>query len=317
MQTVNSQQPSSTVPPKSHHYNPQVYLRQFVNPASKKQLWEFDLGQGTAALSSPKDSGCEDFYHSFDLADGTRDDSSIEQSFQSIENKLPKLFETIRHKLPMTQDTWLTLFLFAALQRARCPKALHSIQDGLSRVYAHAFEIMKHTPSFAASMKKHGLDLEEVRKHEFKITADRGHTLLTLLSANADGSLPHTFNRMKWTFLVAPPQKYFFTSDDPVCCWADRDPASPFHAAVGPANSDAEITFPLSRRTCAFAAWERRSPDLYTNAIPAQVDAVNHRTMFNTRRFLYGPTNDPAILALVRTNAKRRASAPAANSPAI
>jgi len=92
--------------PKSHHYNPQVYLRQFVNPASKKQLWEFDLRRGTVTLSSPKESGCEDFYHSFDRADGIRDHVSIEQSFHSIENKLPKFFETIRHKHPMSQDTW-------------------------------------------------------------------------------------------------------------------------------------------------------------------------------------------------------------------
>jgi uncharacterized protein DUF4238 len=293
--------------PKTHHYNPQVYLRQFVNPASKKELWEFDIRHGTAKLSTPKASGCEDFYHSFDRADGTRDDTSLEQSFHSLENRLPKLFETIRHNRPMSQETWLSLFLFAALQRARGPRALYSIQDGLSRVYEHAFEIMKHSPAFAASMSKATLDPEAVRKTKFKITADRGHTLLTLLATNADGSLVKTFNRMKWAFFVAPPQKYFFTSDDPVCCWADRDSTSPFRGAVGPANPDAEVTFPLSRRTCAFAAWKPRAVDLYTPASATQVDAINHRTAFNGWHFLYGSTKDPNILALVEQIAKARA----------
>jgi hypothetical protein len=296
--------------PKSHHFNPQVYLRQFTNPASRKDLWQYDLRQGTVSRSSPKASGCEDFYHSFELKDDGRDDASLEQSFHSIENKLPKLFETLRHKRPLLEDNWLTLFLFAALQRTRCPKALRSTQDGLSKVYQHAYEIMKHSPSFSASMKEKGLDPEAIRKADISVTADRGTTLLTLLAANADGSLVKTFNRMKWTFLVAPPGHYFYTSDDPVCCWADRDPKSPFHAAVGPANSDAEVTLPLSRRACAFASWSKKSSTLYTDASSGQVEAVNYRTAMNGFHFLYGPTNDSALLSLVKRRAEIRQQPP-------
>jgi len=74
---------------KSHHYNPQVYLKQFVDPHRKKELWEYDLRTGAVKLSSPKKSGCEDYYHSIVGKDGARDDKAVEESFSVIENRLP------------------------------------------------------------------------------------------------------------------------------------------------------------------------------------------------------------------------------------
>src|SRR6266498_2061015 len=114
---------------RSHHYNPQVYLRQFTNPARKKELWEYDLTQGTAKKSTPKLCGCEDYYHSFQRKDGVRDDDSIEMSLGRIENRLPKLFEAVRNKQPLPMGLWCRLFAFAALQRARSPVAIHSLQN--------------------------------------------------------------------------------------------------------------------------------------------------------------------------------------------
>jgi hypothetical protein len=140
------------VPPISHHYNPQVYLRQFVNPARKNELWEFDLLTGTAKKSKPKDCGCEDFYHSFTREDGSRDDETIEKSFHTLENNLPKLFECIRHSRPLSEQVFSSLMTFAALQRARCPMAVHSIQEGMSKVYQYAFDVMKHSPNFEKAM---------------------------------------------------------------------------------------------------------------------------------------------------------------------
>jgi hypothetical protein len=294
------------MPPKSHHYNPKVYLRQFVNPGKKNVLWEFDLRQGTAEPSSPKRSGCEDYYHSFDTAEGVRDDASIEESFKNIENKLPKLFKLLRNQSPIPTDAWGILFLFASLQRARCPKAIDSMQTGLSEIHAKRFELIKSTPSFAADIKKRGFDPELIRNTEFEITADRGTTLLMMLSVFADGKLARLFARMKWSFLVAPPAMYFWTSDDPVCCWADREPTNFLSAVVAPRHSDVEITFPLSRRICAFATWKSQVTKLYTAATPEQVNTINHRTIFNGWRFVYGPTNDAHVCGLVIKIVKRR-----------
>jgi hypothetical protein len=295
------------MPPKSHHYNPQVYLRQFVNPAAKKELWEYDLRTGHAKKSSPKDSGCEDYYHSLELASGGRDDESIERSFQRIENQLPKLFEAIRNKQPVSVRTWSTLFLFAALQRARCPKAVHSFQKSMSEVYRKCFQIWKHSPGFDESMKEHGMNADEIRSTEFDLTAERSQVLMLMLTTFGNGNLARLFGQMKWAFLVAPPDRYFFTSDDPVCCWAPLGKRGPLDA-VGPANAHIEVTFPLSRRICAFAHWESVPPRLYYTLPKEQVDAIDFRIVANSWRFVYGPTKDSQILSIVEEAAKSDAA---------
>lgn len=120
---------------RSHHYNPQVYLRQFTNPARKDELWEFHLTEGTAKKSTPKLCGCEDYYHSFERKDGVRDDDSIEKTLGKIENHLPKLFEAVRNRQPFPERLLGQLFIFAALQRARSPVTIHSLQNAWSQAF--------------------------------------------------------------------------------------------------------------------------------------------------------------------------------------
>ena len=273
-------------------------MRQFVNPASKKELWEYNLNAGTVKKSTPKESGCEDYYHSFETKDGVRDDATIEQTFNQIENRLPKLFEIVRNKNPVSTDAWATLFSFAALQRARSPKALYSFQKGLSEMYKRTYQIWKCSPDFAETVRKHGMNPDEVRAANFEVTADRGHTLLMLLSSFDKGNLARLLARMKWAFLIAPPDKYFFTSDDPVCCWARPDKRGLF-GAVGPANDFVEITIPLSRRVCAFGSWEKAPPKLYHLMPSEMIDDINFRTVVNGWRFIYGPREDNQILKMV------------------
>lgn len=301
--------------PKSHHYNPQVYLRQFVNPHSGKPLWEYDLRTGTVRKSKPKLSGCEDYYHSFEWENGGRDDSSLEQFFQGIENKLPELFEAIRNRRPITPNIWNTFFAFATLQRARSPKAVRSFQKSLSEVFGRVFELWKSSTAADEVMVQHGLDPAEVRRADIEIAATHGHTVLLTLSALETGSLVKLFAEMNWVFLIAPSRNFFFTSDDPVCCWAPREVRGPF-GAVGPAHSQVEVTFPLSRRVCAFGRWTPTPAEQYVSFPVEGVDSLNLRTTMNGWNFIYGPTNDSSILTWVEriTKARSESSTPTEQS---
>jgi hypothetical protein len=295
--------------PKSHHYNPKVYLRQFRSPASKNELWEYDLRIGTSRQSTPKLSGCEDFYHSFTRADGTRDDETIENSFHALENDLPKLFEEIRSGRRLSDKCFATFVTFAALQRARSPVALHSIQEGMSKVYQMSFEIMQTTPDFEKSMVEKGQDPEAIRKLNLQVKAERDSILLTMLSVFQDGELPRLLSEMEWTFLQAPPSSYFFTSDNPVCCWPPPG-AKGIYRHVGPSSPDVEITFPLSRRVCALGIWKPRFPNEFFQINQRQVEAINYRTIVSGWHFLYGPSNDNNILQAVKDLAAKRSGSP-------
>lgn len=281
-----------------HHYNPQVYLRRFTNSKAKNQLWEYDLINGTVKESTPKKSGCEDYYHSFLRADGIRDDDSIEKDFRKIENRLPDFFEAIRNKQPMPVHLWADLFVFAALLRARCPKQLHSLQNTWSKALTQVFGLWKQTPEFDEKVRQDGFDPDKIRKLNNSITANKDMILLGTLSSFSKGNLAKLFARMKWGFFCAPTDKCFFTSDDPVCCWAQPDSRGPF-GAVGPANKHVEITFPLTQRICAFGNWKSCLQNLYNPLAADAVDAINYRTIQNGYRFIYGPTNDAHIASIV------------------
>ncbi len=283
----------------SHHYNPQVYLRQF---AHKKEFWEYDLTNGTAEKSTPQESGCEDYYHSFIGSDGQRDDDTLEKSFFSIENRLPELFEAIRHLKPISDELKGVFFWFAAIQRARSPKMIASIQKGLKKLHEATWEMVKHTPHFDRWMIARGLEPDKVREAEFEIQPSRGHSLLMLLERSE--ILTECFAKMKWAFLCAPPDKFFFTNDDPVCCWSPPDKRGPL-GDVGPETPEVEITFPLSRRICAYGSWNL-SPPLYSEMSSQQMNGINFRTILNGWNYVYGPTKDDLMLELVQDSAKRR-----------
>lgn len=251
---------------KSHHFNPVVYLREFASN-KKKELWEYDLTTGAVKKSTPQDCGCKDYYHSFIRKDGTRDDGSLEKAFRSIENRLPKLFEAVRNKQSISVQIKANLIIFAALLRSRNPKTLHVLQN-------------------------------------LNPTVNRDQVLLSALSALCGGDLQQLFGRMEWVFLCAPASKYFFTSDDPVCCWPS-DECDPL-GAIGPADKHVEITFPLTRRICAFAHWKSSFTQSYIILSSVEVDAVNHRTIENGCRFIYAPTNDSDILSGVKEMAHYR-----------
>ncbi len=286
---------------KSHHYNPQVYMRQFKKTGKKNELWQYDLTNGTANKSTPQESGCEDFYHSFICKDGKQDNESIEKSFHFIENRLPELFKAIRCRMSLSPELWRVFFLFAAIQHVRCPKALHSFNESLSRQYKYEFEIMKSRSDFDKTIINAGLDPQEFHETEFDVKADRGTSLLMLLSRYPN--LEKLFSQMNWVFFCAPSGKYFFTSDAPVCSWSPPEKRGPF-GVTGLADANVEITFPLSKSICAFG--QRQSPPLtlYQELPDNKVHGINYRTVCNGWHFVYGPTEDVRIMEIVEAKAE-------------
>lgn len=264
----------------SHHYNPVVYLREFASN-KKKVLWEYDLMNGSAKESTPQECGCEDYYHSLHSANGVRDDNSLEKSFRSIENRLPKLFQAVRNIRSEGQiavPIRANMLMFAALLCSRSPKTLHRLQNFVVRQASLNLNV--------------------------NLTTTREQTLKESLSALGRGDLQQLLGRMKWVFMRAPEGKHFFTSDDPVCCWPPLN-SEPLGAFVS-ANEHAEITFPLTRRICAFGNWKA---SFVQEAIPLSgddVDVINSRTLQNGYRFVYGPSNDSRILNLVENIAQLR-----------
>jgi hypothetical protein len=69
-------------------------------------LWEFDKTNGSVVESTPKKSGCEDYYHAFKKQDGILDTDSIESDLGRIETKTDWVYKAIRMERPLTEDEW-------------------------------------------------------------------------------------------------------------------------------------------------------------------------------------------------------------------
>lgn len=145
---------------KRHHYLPQVYLRQFENPHRKRQLWQYSKVDGSIQALTPKECGCADYYHSITTENG-RDDDSLEKSFHSQENKLPALFEALRHQRQLGETEWLSVFWMISLHMVRVPKYQASLGSFMSEVLRHAFRIQsQNLPEFRAVCDRAGMSAD-------------------------------------------------------------------------------------------------------------------------------------------------------------
>lgn len=281
---------------KRQHYSPVVYLRQFRKPGSKNELWEYDLSQGVAKQSKPEECGCEGFYHSVALRSGKRDDITLEKAFHPLENSLPKLFEIIRHKKPMTIKSWSLLFAFAAIQEARCPSAVNSIKQFLGQIHQGSFELLcKGSSEFQKLLTALGLDPHEAPT-QFEMEASQGSALLDSLQVVED--VERILSRMEWSLLCAPRGTFFLASDHPMCRWISPDKLNIYGGGL--IDRDIEITVPLSRRICACGHWIASDQKTYKEISVQLVHEVNRRTVWNARNFVYGPANDTKIMEVIQ-----------------
>lgn len=234
----------------SHHYLPQVYLRRFTLRENKKLLWEFNKSDGTVIESTPKKSGCEDYYHAFKKQDGTLDTESIESDLGQIETKIDVVYKAIRMRRPLTEAEWRAFHVFAGSMSVRVSAFIGNFHEFASKVFDHSFEIIKTTPEFVK--RSHELGVPSERLPNVKAAADRDFSLLMCLQAMETPI--QLFSKMNWQFAQTSAPAHFITGDNPVFhCNPDRNPSSIF--PPGLADKDIEITFPLSRTTCAVGAW--------------------------------------------------------------
>jgi len=259
------------------------------------------MSTGALIPSSPKKSGCEDYYHAFKRQDGSLDTESIENDLGQIETKIDRVYEAIRMRRPLTALEWRAFHVFAGSMTVRVPKFIQTFHDFASEVLEYGFEIMKTQPEFVKRSQELGVPPEVLENT--KARADRDSSLLMCLSAMETPI--KLFSRMNWQFLDASAGNHFITGDNPVFyCAPDRKPSL---FPPGLADQDIEVTFPLSGKTCAVAAW-RPSKVIYGEVDGKTVQLVNARTKAGAARFLYGPQKnffEPLLNQPIKPSVKR------------
>ncbi|HEV2302028.1 MAG TPA: DUF4238 domain-containing protein [Stellaceae bacterium] len=115
---------------KRHHYIPITYLNGFTDAAGKIFAYRKDDISKPLHVQ-PNQIAFERYYYSQPLADGGRDNNSLEDFFSTVEAAWPTLAERLRSGSATGTD-FESLFTFMCLMRVRVPAARDMVELSLS-----------------------------------------------------------------------------------------------------------------------------------------------------------------------------------------
>lgn len=291
-------------PDDLHHYLPQFYLRTFRVDGAK-EMFEYDKETGKVAAKRIKECGSKPGNHSFRRKDGTIDCDTVERMLGAdFETKMAPLYKRIRLRTELTPEEMGTFILFTASMFGRSPIAFRNAKAMFDGIFQRMFEnSVAFDREFVQRCVARGVPLEALEAA--KIEPEQGATMLAALDGFI-GASAQIFAPMEWHFFHAPEESLFCTGDNAVFhCAPDASPG-PFGARPGLGHPSTEVTFPLSRRICAFGVWKPwRS--LHSEASAEMVTEINIRTIRASLRYVYSGMRSDAVLDLVK---RTKGSAP-------
>jgi len=283
-----------------HHYVPQFYLRQFLDPASvgtpDPWVWVGDLEPGEVSRRAPRNLANRAGYYSIPGGTTVAETEAVERLFQQMETAAAPIVRKLNGGVDtLTPQEWSDLLYFAAFLAVRTP----SVRDNFEHFFSDVAEMMlgmsaMHPAHFADTWQKANpertytpQELEQIRqdllkKDAFKI---RARPILSLVAAfdGAKDTIYPVFMQMPWVILrPSIANSFFLTSDTPVG-WVDPTPRPPMYRGHGLAMSNVEVSFPVGPRACLFAGW-KLAPGMDSVSVPAE---PHHVEQLNTRRVIY------------------------------
>ena len=282
-----------------HHYVPQFYLREFLDPASvgtpDPWVWVADLDPAEVSRRAPRNLANRAGYYSIPGGATVAETEAVERLFSQMETVAAPIVRKLNRGVDtLTPQEWSDLLYFAAFLAVRTP----SVRDNFEQFFGDVAEMMlsmsvMHPAYFADTWQKANPnrtfrpeELEQIRqsllkKDAFKI---RANPILSLQAAfdGAKDTIYPEFMKMSWVILrPSAPDSFFVTSDTPVG-WVDPTPRPPMYGH-GLAMPNIEVSFPVGPRACLFAG-RKLAPGMDSVAIPVE---SYHVEQLNTRRAIY------------------------------
>jgi uncharacterized protein DUF4238 len=276
-----------------HHYVPQFYLREFLDPASvgtrSPWLWVAKLETRKVSRRSPHNVAKRASYYSIPGQRSAVETEAVERLFSQMEDAAAPIVRKLNGGAEMLGgQEWADLRYFAAFLALRTPAVRTQFEQFLGDVADMMLKTSASHPAHFTEMwqKAHPdrtdtpEEIERMRQRllesDFKI---RARPILSLKAAfdGVNSAVYPAFTRMRWVILrSSTPDTYFLTSDTPVS-WVDPTPRPAFYAGHGLAMANAEVSFPVGPRVCLFAGW-KLAPEMDTLRVePRLVEQLNTR----------------------------------------
>jgi hypothetical protein len=215
----------------------------------------------------------------------------VERTLAGIEGDFATVVkEKLEKGISLTNDDRVSISLFVSAMFIRTKTQRDNIKNFLTNTLRKIrsiksdpklVEFYKSIPS--SSLDKKDSFLSEMELEKGLEDFDSFHSLTTM--DNMYKIAPIIFE-MKWIFLVAPENKVFISSDNPLNTVSpEREKkygANSIGSRAGLAHADVELTFPISSKITLFGSWKNKE-ECYITATEKQVDELNYRIIRRTK----------------------------------
>lgn len=266
--------------PKDHHLLPGFYLRGFCNPEvhgrekherdrSRCWVWVYDKEQGRPRKRGVTTLSVERHYYSADAPYGRRD-AQPERTLARIEGNASQVIRSLRCGSDPRPEELDRFAIFVATMKFRVssyrPYTRRHAAENKERIRKRAFPSKE---ALREDLRRHGHPEAKEPETVERIFRDI-HCGARELSVTKNHMLENMFDHSRtvakallgfdWTFLWAPENTSFVTSDDPVLVLgSDLRAPSGYVGEAGFASPGATKVLPLTQRVCLVVGDEKHS----------------------------------------------------------
>jgi hypothetical protein len=272
-----------------HHELPKLYLRGFCE-SSMSFLWVFERGRAfnpgvkrskhNPYRSGLRETGLRGDHYAVRIP-GQRPDYSYEVRLQQEEHKADRTIGKIRNREAVDKTDKAIIARYIGLMRKRLTRRdiamAVNIEESINRyswddlerelAFAGQFGAALQVPDTKAWFQTEQAKTKLLRESMLQ-PFERAHQALLL---------------MNWTFQVAPVDRYFVTTDNPVV----------FDEQRGILNS--QLIFPLSKDITLLAQWSQASDLEYRELSVEEARKINVLTILAATKEVYAPKPDEWI----------------------
>ena len=281
---------------KRDHYLPQFYLNFFL-PEVERFFWAYDKQGGDPRPQTPINTGIEGQLYRLEGPRITNPKFIDTTFFQRTESVVKPVIQRLLRSGERLKDTDIRVLAdFLALMHIRVPRTQKMVKEvggvAVTHLLRESSQDTEDIENMLRQCREEGVSdapfsAEEFRKILERVQEDY-HIELTkkpalLLSVLSARTVIQHLLEMHWCLCRAPKDAFFITGDAPLVIFLlDDEGQASF--GQGLAESEVEITFPLSPTKCLYL--RRRSITKYWPMKRNNVNEFNRRTAYNAERFI-------------------------------
>lgn len=277
-------------------------------------IWEYDKETGEVSLTSKsiREICSEHLYYAQYDESGEVDKQALEDAFQTIEDKTPRIIRRINvsttgEKVALSSEEHSTLSFFVALLLTRVP----SFRDGIEDMHRRLVEMFlapeverSHgegtMPQIIEELYNKGQLYDQI---EIEIKPQVSlKPMIELASISAQVLLIKL-----WAFVRPAIDMFFVTSDNPVYFQLPERLCGPRSPAIGPWHPLSEVTVPLRsdlavicRPSAGYGPGEARLLPFRTARLNVgDTKNINKRIAIAAKRYVYAPERSSALARMV------------------